>query len=1002
MRLFDTKRHHSIINSFQKAGKVLKSIAVALVITLIAQQVSPTLVAAQEGKLTPKAKSSQEVKAEMVKNLQGLTNRLEQIKKGGKFDREHALDRIAQLQNDVKSMDAGMLHAFAEDEAWIKSKNLPPVILERHQKMVQHYKSQTQALLEESESTLISERGSLLDKAKALNPFREKKEKIESPFHDFDPKQFTKGHKPFDPAEMPTRHLKPNPDNKPKLDKADFTLSGLENTPQVYTAALGDFTYDNLADASNPAYLGTSDEIVSADAINAKAKELDYDPVKINQWVRNSIEYLPTWGSAQNAELTLEAKRGNAMDIASLTIALLRASKIPSRYVHGTIEVPAEQFKNWMGGFSDVYAAYDYAGQGGIPAAAVTEGGKVTNVQMEHVWVEAAIDYYPSRGAKNIDADSWVQMDPSYKQYTFKEGVDVLSISGIDPEQLAQDLLASGTVNEEEGWATGFDPAILENALAESKIKLESYIDNNMTDPNVMDVIGGRQVIIQEFPILPSSLPNRIIVAGTRYDKLPQQLQQQTTVSFYSTQYQGLYGDKRTVTFPYARVNNEKLTLSFKPATQADEETLNALIPEGNFTDISQMPSSISANLVNVVPEFKLNGTVVATGIEMSLGTKVDIMQSSYLPGLGTVLPFDHTTVAGSYLNINLVAQTVSPYMLKKLRLKMKNTEGILESGDQSQSVNLNRESIMGDMMYSGTLSYYAQQEGMTKVLSLSNKVNENIRVGHGIYGYEPKVTYLFGIAWTLSAGAIHVDLADLSAAEALDGNMEIRKTYSLQHGMFGSALEHMVPEKMYKIDSNNTVQGVSTMKALQLAAAERQKIYTVTQANADIVISNLQHNQDVINDIKAAVNAGYTVTTHKSPINVVGWTGSGYIIADQHGNGMYMITGGENGGQVTLTTKDFITSLVKANDRITQAIIGNAFKNAAEELCFSAEILELKEAFANFTSLLGLVTSGLSVPLAVYGNVGGLLLMQGLLTIAHYYTRMFNALSEMLGIQCF
>ena len=133
---------------------------------------------------------------------------------------------------------------------------------------------------------------------------------------------------------------------------------------------------------------------------------------------------------------------------ASLTIALLRASKIPSRYVHGTIEVPAKEFKNWMGGFTNLYAAYNYAGQGGIPAAAVIEGGKVTKIQMEHVWVEAAIDYYPSRGAKNRDADSWVQMDPSYKQYTFKEGVDVLAISGIDAEQLAADLLASGTVNE--------------------------------------------------------------------------------------------------------------------------------------------------------------------------------------------------------------------------------------------------------------------------------------------------------------------------------------------------------------------------------------------------------------------------------------------------------------------------------------------------------------------------------------------------------------------------
>jgi len=62
-------------------------------------------------------------------------------------------------------------------------------------------------------------------------------------------------------------------------------------------------------------------------------------------------------------------------------------------------------------------------------------------------------------------------------------------------------------------------------------------------------------------------------------------------------------------------------------------------------------------------------------------------------------------------------------------------------------------------------------------------------------------------------------------------------------------------------------------------------------------ILPNFSHSQSVMNDITAAVNAGYTVTAHQSPISVPGWTGSGYIIADQNGNGMYMISGGENGG---------------------------------------------------------------------------------------------------------
>jgi len=65
----------------------------------------------------------------------------------------------------------------------------------------------------------------------------------------------------------------------------------------------------------------------------------------------------------------------------------------------------------------------------------VTSSGKTGKVRLEHVWVEAAIDFIPSRSAKNKDADSWVEMDPSYKQYTYQKGLDAVAISGIDPQQ---------------------------------------------------------------------------------------------------------------------------------------------------------------------------------------------------------------------------------------------------------------------------------------------------------------------------------------------------------------------------------------------------------------------------------------------------------------------------------------------------------------------------------------------------------------------------------------
>jgi transglutaminase-like putative cysteine protease len=66
------------------------------------------------------------------------------------------------------------------------------------------------------------------------------------------------------------------------------------------------------------------------------------NPVAIYNWARNNVQWQPTWGAIQDASHTLSSQTGNASDIASLTISLLRASGIPARYVHGTIDVPAD------------------------------------------------------------------------------------------------------------------------------------------------------------------------------------------------------------------------------------------------------------------------------------------------------------------------------------------------------------------------------------------------------------------------------------------------------------------------------------------------------------------------------------------------------------------------------------------------------------------------------------------------------------------------------------
>jgi len=64
-----------------------------------------------------------------------------------------------------------------------------------------------------------------------------------------------------------------------------------------------------------------------------------------------------------------------------------------------------------------------------------------------------------------------------------------------------------------------------------------------------------------------------------------------------------------------------------------------------------------------------------------------------------------------------------------------------------------------------------------------------------------------------------------------------------------------------------------------------------------------LHHDNDTLNEIRAALNAGKDVTTHTDAVSIPGgWSGFGYIITDPVvGDGVYKISGGLNGGVVVL-----------------------------------------------------------------------------------------------------
>jgi hypothetical protein len=202
-------------------------------------------------------------------------------------------------------------------------------------------------------------------------------------------------------------------------------------------------------------------------------------------------------------------------------------------------------------------------------------------------------------------------------------------------------------------------------------------------------------------------------------------------------------------------------------------------------------------------------------------------------------------------------------------------------------------------MFYAGTLGYYAQLQALSYIAGLGSKGHYQLGAGIGTIGYEPNVSYLFGFPRAIQTGGVVFDIPIIYNTGMGDGDVEKKKQFTTQVGVISSTLEHATPEQMFATDDPDAEQpdAISAVKALQIASAEGQRVYQITQENMSIALANINHDQETMDEIEASLNAGKEVITHTDAVSVPGWSGAGYIIIDPDtGAGAYKISGGTNG----------------------------------------------------------------------------------------------------------
>ncbi|SPD72325.1 hypothetical protein PITCH_A1290002 [uncultured Desulfobacterium sp.] len=234
--------------------------------------------------------------------------------------------------------------------------------------------------------------------------------------------------------------------------------------------------------------------------IQELARALQHDPKLIYDYVRNNIDYVPTYGLVNGATATLLAGRGNDWDQTSLFIALMRASGYTANYVQGDVEYPFFYIANWLGVDSNINIVEFMLASGGIPVTIDYFGyGHVT---ITRVWAEAS-----------INGQDYV-FDPAFKQYDYQAGIS--NLAGAMGYGQAN-LLASAGGTFDSNSVKNMSETNIRTQLQTYSANLVNHIRSNYPNAELGEIIGGRKIRYEEMAGYYTSPPYALTISNQSY-----------------------------------------------------------------------------------------------------------------------------------------------------------------------------------------------------------------------------------------------------------------------------------------------------------------------------------------------------------------------------------------------------------------------------------------------------------------------------------------------------
>jgi hypothetical protein len=599
-----------------------------------------------------------------------------------------------------------------------------------------------------------------------------------------------------------------------------------------------------------PAYRGGNRNATAADTastaaasitpeIAGLAESLDWNPVRIYEWVQKNIETEWYRGSMKGARETLRQKSGNDADQASLLIALLRSAGFPARYVRGVIEFfPGIEKVKSLTGLDDPLKISAFFRKAGIPCEPIIVGSTIVNFRLEHIWVETEVPYANYRGAllDNM-GKTWIALDTHLKPAGYQW-------------------------NTPEDFGADFDlPSLPKNYLSELRAEtpleylrgaFEQYLEESFSAATYDDHLRTRTLDFVPQGILPASLQFQSTAVTGEYVELPVDLRHRANITASATDGNELFN----IVFDVADLSNRIVSLSYEAETVEDQQIIDS------YGGLDNTPSY----LIRLRPVLKIDDErkiVGADGLPMG---------EEYLLTVGIVSPHGRQDVVSRHVVGNI------------------SSLGIVSQQVVGPEVIPAHEKNAERLLHESALSYIERWNSAEEELASFLKVTVArplptvVTVGGVI-----DVAYLFGVPQGFDWKGLFIDAGfrriETIAASTRD---ERAREFIRLSALEGSILENRIFEDEYGVDS------VSTAKLL----ASASQTISLDGTNADSLVPTLGLPEHVAADILNAIHQGFNVTLPTEAPGYKNWTGIAYIKENPAtGEAGYMLSGMIAGG---------------------------------------------------------------------------------------------------------